>query len=80
MRYALAGTVVHPYGFVRQNAIDLLINHDAKPFLQDARSEIEAGRGLPFKIVHQVLHELAYRTGKAVSHVIQKNLALTGIG
>jgi tetratricopeptide (TPR) repeat protein len=80
LRYALAGTVVHPYGFVRQNAIDLLINHDAKPFLQDARSEIEAGRGLPFKIVHQVLHELAYRTGKAVSHVIQKNLALTGIG
>jgi hypothetical protein len=79
LRYALAGAAVHPYGFVRRNAIDLQMNPDAKPFLRDARSQLDAGRGLLFKVVHEMLHELSYRSKKTVSEAIGDNLALAGI-
>lgn len=79
LRYALAGVAVHPYGFVRENAIELLKDPDAKRFLGAARNDLEAGRGLAFKIVHRMLEELSHRSGKSAHEAIRESLQLARV-
>jgi transcriptional regulator with XRE-family HTH domain len=79
LRFALAGAVVHPYGFVRRNALEFLKKKIGdKRFLQRVRNEVEAGSGFVFGMVHEMLRQLSRHANKTVGEVIRQNLGLAG--
>jgi transcriptional regulator with XRE-family HTH domain len=73
-RYALAGAVIHPHGFVLDHLRSLLRIKETKTVVRGLKHELFDGFMKPFGSVHNVLQHLLEGTEKTVDDILSHNL------